>query len=96
MLFWFQQVALQDLSFLVNMSDVKNSAFSWLAAEAEVEVEEEKKLEGPITVENLLGFLLELVGKNPAAASLPVQHVEFGGLRQVVVVEAFRDSVVIS
>lgn len=71
----------------------KNNAFSWLAEE---EKEGAKKLEGPITVSTLLEFLQNLVDTTPAAASLPVLHVEFGGLRKIGEVEASRDSVVIS
>lgn len=71
----------------------KNNAFSWLADE---EKEGAKKLKGPITVSTLMEFLQNMVAMNPAAASLPVLHVEFSGLRKVGEVEASRDSVIIS
>ena len=40
-----------------------------------------------VTVKDLLTVLQELVKKNPKAKSMPVYHVEFGGLVRVQLVE---------
>lgn len=76
----------------------KNSEFSWVAEAASADCTTTMLMRNKkgLSVENLLAFLQKIVAENPAAAGLPIVHVEFGRLEKTTTVEVDEGRVVLS